>query len=400
MNYADLGWTTLHSLIQQNNFEAAKLIISSGQGLNIPDKFNRTPLSIAASKGNLNIMQLLLECGAEIDKGCPLHYACDSEHLSCILFLLKNGANVNLKNEDTYPLIISARKGNLEACKLLVKYGADVSVVDISLETALHWACESENEDLITFLIDSGCDIDAFDKYELTPLIVCLVRKENKTNLVKLLLDKGASPNTSDTFSYSPLHSSNNQDSILTLINYGAQINKRTYEGITPLFELLMHADNSYIHFLLEHGADPNIQRTGGDTSLHLATEKNDIVLVNLLLKFGADPNIPNAKNIIPIHIAASNEDLEITDILLRHGSFCNIPVINIPDVNAVFIKYLNCCKDGLTPIDIAAVKNDKIYHLLLENSAKDDSFTNFSGEDIAGGRTTYAKTNICKYNF
>lgn len=239
---------------------------------------------------------------------------------------------------------------------------------------------------------------DAFDKYELTPLIVCLVRRENKTNLVKLLLDKGASANTSDTFSFSPLHSANNQDSISTLMDCGAQINKQTYEGITPLFDLLMRADNSCVRFMLEQGADPNIQRTGGDTPLHVATEKNDIVLVKLLLEFGADPNIPNAKNIIPLHLAASNGDLEITDILLRHGSFCNIPMINIPDINAVFIKSSNCSKEGLTPIDLAATKSDEVYHLLLANSAKYDGFKNLSGDDSSSEMTAYTKPNICKY--
>ena len=84
-----------------------------------------TALTVASSRGNVAIMEALLEAGADIDK---------------------TGARKEV------PIIIAAREGHVEAVKLLINEGAYLEDTDLTGRTALDWARETRNRDLINLL--------------------------------------------------------------------------------------------------------------------------------------------------------------------------------------------------------------------------------------------------------
>jgi len=64
---------------------------------------DRTALHLAALKGHLESVKLLVENGAEIDatdtfSNTPLHYASENAHGDVVAFLLESGAHVNVRN--------------------------------------------------------------------------------------------------------------------------------------------------------------------------------------------------------------------------------------------------------------------------------------------------------------
>ena len=116
-----------------------------------------TPLHWPAHNGSVEIVELLLDAGADIEAdeincygGKPLHWASEHEPATVEL-LLKRGADVNARNaktdSDSYgftPLIMNASQQNdcAEVTELLLGAGADVNVRDAQGKTALVHALE------------------------------------------------------------------------------------------------------------------------------------------------------------------------------------------------------------------------------------------------------------------
>jgi ankyrin repeat protein len=382
----DLGWTPLHCMVEKENVTVIKELLRQGANVSAHDNFNRTPLSIAACKGNLEIVKLLLEEGPNSNDGYPLHYACESGHAELAQHLIKNGADVNLGRDDNYPLLIAAARGHLEATKVLIDNGADVHVVDENKETALHWACDNGSEDIISLLIDAGCDVNITDRYSMTPLSICLIRKENEPELVRLLLQKGASANVADDQGCTYLHSVENVESALELVKYGADINAQNVYKETPLYNLSFYGHFDCAKALLQNGADPNIVANGGWTPLHIAAAEDNLDFVEELIKWKVDVNAASSRNIIPLHLAALNGHLQIVTKLLENGSLIDMPIIDLPDINYSvphFVKR-DSISDGFTPLAIAASNQHvEVCKLLVSHGADCDGISSLPLEIV-----------------
>ncbi|MDF3047638.1 MAG: poly [ADP-ribose] polymerase tankyrase-like [Candidatus Midichloriaceae bacterium] len=118
--------------------------------INIKDFF---PLHLAIMVGNLKIVKLLLDKGADVNAkidgilDTPLHIATAYSHLEIVELLLERGADVNAKfavNETT-PLHASAIRGNLEIFKFLYKNGADVNAKDNKDQTPIDYIIKYVN---------------------------------------------------------------------------------------------------------------------------------------------------------------------------------------------------------------------------------------------------------------
>ena len=119
-----------------------------------------TPLHWPSHNGHTEIVQLLIDAGADIEAdeincygGKPLHWA--SEHApQSVEVLLKAGANVDSRNAKQgsdflgcTPLIMNAIQKDdcSEVTELLVEAGADLSATDAQNKTALDYAIERGN---------------------------------------------------------------------------------------------------------------------------------------------------------------------------------------------------------------------------------------------------------------
>ena len=136
---------------------------------NFQDANQITPLYAAASGGSLKCVLLLLEAGAENDKGrvdtgeTPLFAAARNGHLEVVRFLVKSNANFHLGLADNgaTPLFAAARNGHLEVVRFLVRSGAnkDQGRTDNG-ETPLFIAVRHGHLEVARFLMRSGCNTD------------------------------------------------------------------------------------------------------------------------------------------------------------------------------------------------------------------------------------------------
>ena len=139
------GNTALHQACFNNRAEAVKELVKTAE-LNGANDGGETPLLLACKGGNLLIAQILVEAGADVDKGlwdgsAPLHFAAGRGNLHLCRTLINAHACLNSRNgEGATPLLLAASQGKNEVVALLVESGADVNIADNWQHTPLYYA--------------------------------------------------------------------------------------------------------------------------------------------------------------------------------------------------------------------------------------------------------------------
>lgn len=117
--------------VKAGDRSAVQAALEQGISPNAGDINGGFALSHAAGQGNLEIMQLLLERGAEVnitaDEGyTPLMEAILGQPITAVQLLLDYKADPNQLAAGMTPLGSAVTDGNLDLVKLLIVYGADV----------------------------------------------------------------------------------------------------------------------------------------------------------------------------------------------------------------------------------------------------------------------------------
>jgi len=89
------GRTSLHLASLRGDTEIVELLLEAGANVNIKNKFGWTPLHLAAREGHIDIVQMLLEAGANIGAKnkfgrTPLDYAVKHRHTDIVRMLVSN----------------------------------------------------------------------------------------------------------------------------------------------------------------------------------------------------------------------------------------------------------------------------------------------------------------------
>ena len=103
-----------------------------------------------------------------------LFHSIDCKNLGDIRYILNKYPN--LVNESTdksqtcLPLTRAAWIGSLEVIKLLLEFGADPNKTNSNGQSAIYFAVQKGRTDAVTFLVESGCQIETADSIGYTPL--------------------------------------------------------------------------------------------------------------------------------------------------------------------------------------------------------------------------------------
>ena len=274
---AGLG-DALHEAVEGGYEGIANDLLEAGAEAETEDESGRTPLHLAALKGQTEMVQLLMLKGADKDaltadtrKFPPLFLAIESNNVATARALLDGGVDVRASHGTCKgtPVHYAALRGDVEMLRAMLDYGPEVNAVDALGYTALHVAANSAAIDV---LMEAGASIEARDKYDSTPL-------------------HGAAE------ALKPV-------AVAALLRHGADVNARGDVGDTPLHCAVADTETiqeaaEVVDLLLSAGADVNAQEgEHGDTPLHMVARKagkqGAAVLVDLLLRSGADETITN----------------------------------------------------------------------------------------------------------
>lgn len=192
--------------IEQNDIETVKLFLDAGMYINTLLDANRySALAVAAKKGHKDLVQLLLDRKADVDKRgetgwTPLQAAAISTpqayyesdcYNDIVLLLIENGADVNAqtRNGDT-ALMMATQVVCPAAVRTLVENKADLNARAETGDSALLYAVRKTGH-------ASVYDPEKRDKVD--------VLDQKSFDLVKYLLEHGADPNVKNSSGQTPL---------------------------------------------------------------------------------------------------------------------------------------------------------------------------------------------------
>jgi ankyrin repeat protein len=212
--------------------------------------------------------------------------AVDAGSLSAVRQFIEVGTSVNTTDtmapDWATSLHICACYGHIEIARLLIQNGVDLSPVNESGWTPLHYAAvggDPSSEAMVRLLLDAGADVSGSSQCSDTVLSVATA--DGTVSIVQLLLERGAIPTIIDQEGDTLLHCAAKHSTGATVRLYleaGLNIEATNDMGETPLHCAAMYDRKDNIEVLLQWGANVHVFDNGGSTPLqaHFQWKRSD----------------------------------------------------------------------------------------------------------------------------
>ncbi|CAH1404935.1 unnamed protein product [Nezara viridula] len=184
--------------LERASFEGRSEIVQAilRIGVDFPSRKGKvTGVHLAAEEGNFDVLQLLLDNGADLNEATsskrrPIHFAAERGHDLCLSWLLLHGADIESKDISWQtPLHKAAAGGHIEAVRVLLGNSANLEAEDRLGRLPLHHAAKNGKLDTALVLLDCGSDVNAKDRKGHTPLF--FAKEASHQHVVELLQARG-----------------------------------------------------------------------------------------------------------------------------------------------------------------------------------------------------------------
>jgi cytohesin len=284
----------------------------------------RTALMLAAALGRCEVIQLLLQAGADpnANDDCgytALHYAACSGILKCLEVLVQGNAMINAVDRVGFtPIAIATWYGHSDHVKYLAVHGADLEIsTNESNWTPLILAALEGSTACLRILLERGASMERRDKDGYTAL--ALAAWKGHADCIEYLASQGADIETQGEPSWTPLHVAACQgqlECLKVLIRFGASISNKEKRGCTALAIAARFGHTECIQYLASQGADFESLDEDGDTPLLIAAYFGSVADVKALIDLGANLRARNSKGRTALKVAEQRGHREIVEVL------------------------------------------------------------------------------------
>ena len=282
------GITPLHWAVINNASATLKLLLEHKADVNVRDNGDNTPLHFVMEGGWSPVVEALLAAGA--DPNAPGWTSGDDQPWFPLFRAVKWSG---VQNGFELSQILTG---------LLLDHGADARVSTTNGWTALHLAAQFGSVDLADLLIKHGADMNANasgpqQTPEMTPRAGTSVETASAPFAPSMQASRVPKRAVQDTMYVQFAEPT---------VEIGYDPSRIAVSSVTPLHVAVASQHLELVRFLLEHGASVNAADGRGHTALHFAANHGNLDLTRVLLDSDADPNAKNAAGETPLTVATN----------------------------------------------------------------------------------------------
>ncbi len=341
------GRTPLIIATENNCYDSIKILMEHGANVHLIDNDGWTVNSWAQLPGNVAIRDLLESCNPELTDSSLLFEACEKGFTERVKVLLQHSINVNAANEKHLtPLIIAAKNGHIDIVQLLLDKGADSSLTDGGTWTALEWAKYPKIANFIlasrlksdlagTFvrtaghgltqkiqaLLDTGIDINVRDNNNITALIAAA--QNGHADAVNVLLNNGADVSLTDGGTWRAFEWAiiNRHQAVVDLLSKADKSNNLS----SAFVQVIGNGFHEALAAFIDAGVDINARDHNNMTALIMAAQNGHVDAVNVLLNNGADVSLTDGGTWRAFEWAIINRHQAAVDLLSKADKSNNL---------------------------------------------------------------------------
>jgi ankyrin repeat protein len=303
----------LWAILEENSLQTITFLLSHGQDINQATHHSNNYLMWATYKGDLSVMQFLLDKGSKTDiinshgQSLLMHAAISGkENPALYNFCLANGGDI-LKDIDPLGrnamLVAVSRIQIANFLDYFTAKGLSLTSVDKYGNGVFHHAIAGGDVDLLKSLVARGVDYKSNSETKENAFhFVGGGRKSNVSlSLLEYLRSLGLNPSAVDNKGQIALHNLASRATDLDVLNffieYGSDPDLANDDGDTPLLLAARSGSEDVINFWLEKSSNVNAVNKLGFSALSEAISgNNDLGVIKLLAKNGADFKVKDKK--------------------------------------------------------------------------------------------------------
>lgn len=333
------------------------------------DVSGRTPLRLAAQRGNVLVVQMLAtEFGADVnhkdmDGATTLYHAVLLRHVNLVRCLLDCHATVDpIHDRDgATPLCVAAHQSEVDIVHILVRHNADVNFESPAYGTPLYIAASYGHVAVVQLLVqEPGADVNRrmCDNGETALLVAA---KHGHADVVQLLVSDPchADVTVAAMCLMTPLFIAVHQghyDVVKRLIMTGGADANAEIQGVngmsSPLYHAAAKGDHRMIGVLVECKADIHaVSGMRAHQPIMIAAGMGHVDAVRVLVELRASIEYTTADGATPLFVAAQEGHAKLVKWLIKNGA-------------SVHAKWTKCHGGVITVAEIAAQQGHVIPHL------------------------------------
>ncbi|AEQ32963.1 ankyrin repeat protein [Megavirus chiliensis] len=243
--------------------------------------------------------------------------------------LIKKGVNIKAKNNTA--LIEASKHGHIEIVKLLINNGANVKAQN---HQAIQLACEYNHMEIVKFLVDQGSFLTANNNKSIQ-----LASKRGNLEIVKYLIENGANVYSNNQMPIQLATEKGRLETVKYIFNIYKHENKNISDTIIDK-KLLILAIKSGCFELVEYlltEIDANLNREVFQCVINLAFESaascRNLEIVKHLIKLGADIRFNNYHT---LKKSLEKSNINVINFIIE---YYNEDILNDEYVQKIFIQ-------------------------------------------------------------
>ena len=261
-------------------------------------------MDFSVETSNIQIIKLLLLNDANSESTNLVQFCTNIGNFPLLELSIQKGAKIKIKDKSTTPLHIAASNGNLELVKFFISKNIPINNQDIDGNSPLLIALNHSFSNIAHYLIDHKANLELPNNNNFYPIHSAC--KNSSTQMIKLLVSKKVNVNVLFQEKITPLiFLIENQDfnNILYLISNGANLNLGEIKGHSILSYFVSTNDDLYRDLIFKKNFDFHYNGSSHITPLHYAAQNDDVELMSFFLDKGININSLDSNIKFPILI-------------------------------------------------------------------------------------------------